>query len=108
MTDPIVEAARAILPRYEVGEVLGRGGWGVVLAGSHRDLQRDVAIKVLSPELTVDAAVRRRFVSEARLLATFDHPHVVRIHDYVEEHETCALVMERLSGGSLRDLVRLA
>lgn len=108
MTDPIVEAARAVLPRYEIGEVLGRGGWGVVLAGSHRDLQRDVAIKVLSPELTVDAAVRRRFVSEARLLATFDHPHVVRIHDYVEEHETCALVMERLSGGSLRDLVRLA
>ena len=106
MTDHF-DSLRKVLGAFELGETLGRGSWGVVLAGHHRHLERDVAVKVLPPDLTSDPAVRRRFAREARLLASLDHPHVVRIYDYVETDDVCALVMERLRGGTLADRARV-
>src|SRR5688500_19261606 len=97
--DQIAEA----LPRYEVGEELGRGAWGVVVAARHRDLERDVAIKQLPPAFGADPAVRARFRAEARLLASLNHPHIVQIHDFVEHETLCLLVMERLDGGTVWD-----
>ena len=91
------------LPAYEVGGVLGQGGFGVVLAGRHRQLDRRVAIKQLSRTVAADVAVRRRFTAEARVLASLDHPHVVPVYDFVEREDLCLLVMELLPGGTLRD-----
>jgi serine/threonine protein kinase len=91
------------LPSYEIGGELGRGGWGVVLAGRHRRLGREVAIKQVAPAFAADPGVRRRFVEEARVLASVDHPHVVPVYDVVEHDGLCALVMELLPGGTLRD-----
>ncbi|MGI9080094.1 MAG: serine/threonine-protein kinase [Acidimicrobiales bacterium] len=91
----------AALPGYEVGAELGRGGWGAVLAGRHRQLGRDVAIKQLPPAFANDPAVRARFIAEARMLASLDHPHVVPIYDYVEQDNVCLLVMENLPGGTV-------
>src|SRR4051794_38943590 len=93
----------AALPAYEIGEVLGRGAFAVVYAARHRHLEREVAIKRLSPELLREPEGRGRFAAEARLLASLDHPHIVRVHDYVEEEEVCAFVMERMTGGTLAD-----
>jgi non-specific serine/threonine protein kinase len=93
----------AALPAYEIGEELGRGAWGVVRAGRHRQLGRDVAIKQLPPIAAADEAVRGRFVSEARVLAALDHPHIVPIYDFVEREGLCLLIMERLTGGTLWD-----
>jgi serine/threonine-protein kinase len=93
------------LPAYELGAPLGRGAFAVVMAARHVRLDREVAIKRLSPELLRDSSARDRFATEARLLASLDHPHVVRVHDYVEEERVCALVMERLHGGTLADRV---
>jgi serine/threonine protein kinase/N-acetylneuraminic acid mutarotase len=92
----------AVLSAYEVGEELGRGTCGVVLQGRHRQLGRLVAIKQLPPTIAADPGVRTRFISEARLLATLDHSHVVRIYDFVDQDGLCLLVMERLTGGSVR------
>lgn len=89
------------LPGYEIGEELGRGGWGVVLAGRHRQLRREVAIKQLPAAFAADPTVRARFVAEARVLAALDHPHVVPVYDYVESQDVCLLVMEKLSGGTV-------
>jgi len=89
------------LPGYEIGEELGRGSFGVVLAGRHRQLGRDVAIKRLSSSLGEDAEIRRRFVNEARLLGGLDHPHVVPVFDFVESDGLLLLVMERLRGGTV-------
>jgi serine/threonine-protein kinase len=80
---------------------LGRGAFGVVIAGRHRQLGREVAIKQLSPALMSDQTVRSRFLAEARVLASIDHPHVVPIYDYVEHEDSCILVMERLAGGTV-------
>ena len=91
------------LPAYELGARLGRGAFAVVFAARHRRLDREVAIKRLAPELLLDSRARDRFATEARLLASLDHPHIVRVHDYVEEENVCALVMERLHGGTLAD-----
>ncbi|SBW29130.1 hypothetical protein FDG2_6480 [Candidatus Protofrankia californiensis] len=89
------------LPGYQVEGELGRGGYGLVLGGRHRLIGRNVAIKVLL-DTAGDADLRARFLSEARVLAELDHPHVVRIHDYIEHQGTCLLVMELLPGGTLR------
>ncbi|MCK9894365.1 serine/threonine-protein kinase [Frankia sp. AgB32] len=98
----------AALPGYELGAELGRGGFGVVLAGRHRLIDRPVAVKVLLDPTEggdvgdSDGGLRTRFLGEARVLAGLDHPHVVRIYDYVESDGLCLLVMEQLTGGSLR------
>src|SRR5215471_2045141 len=97
--DRVAEA----LPGYDVGEELGRGAWGIVLRGEHRRLGRPVAIKELPRAFAADLAVQRRFASEAHLLAGLDHPHVVRVYDYVEKDDLCLLVMELLPGGTVRD-----
>jgi len=101
-----LEQVAAALPSYEIGEEIGRGSTGVVLAARHRRLGRDVAVKMLPRDLAEDERVRRRFVAEARLLASFSHVHIVPIYDFVEEDGLCLLVMERLGGGSLEDYGR--
>ena len=91
------------LPGYDVGEELGRGAWGIVLRGEHRRLRRPVAIKRLPPALAGDPTVQRRFAKEAHLLAGLDHPHIVRVYDYVKQEDLRLLVMELLPGGTVRD-----
>jgi serine/threonine-protein kinase len=93
----------AALPAYEVGGVLGRGGFAVVYAGRHRRLGREVAIKRLSVDLLQAAEARERFSAEARLLAALDHPHIVRVYDFVDDEDVSAFVMERMRGGTLAD-----
>jgi hypothetical protein len=96
-----LEQVGAALPSYEIGEEIGRGSTGIVIAARHRQLGRDVAVKLLPPDLAENDGVRRRFVAEAKLLASFSHVHIVPVYDFVEQDGLCALVMERLSGGTL-------
>jgi serine/threonine-protein kinase len=96
------------LPAYDIGGELGQGGMGVVVSGQHRQLGRRVAIKQLPVAFAADPAVRRRFISEARVLASLDHPHVVPVYDFVEREGICLLVMEFLPGGTLRSQVAAA
>ncbi|MGH9280609.1 MAG: serine/threonine-protein kinase [Acidimicrobiales bacterium] len=97
------ELVRAALPAYDLGGELGRGGWGIVLEARHKRLGREVAIKQLPRAFGADPAVRGRFATEARLLAALDHPHIVRVYDYVEDNGLCLLIMEKLTGGTVRD-----
>jgi hypothetical protein len=89
------------LPGYEIGAELGRGAFGVVVAGRHRQLGREVAIKQLAPGLVQTESVRSRFLVEAQVLASISHPHIVPVYDYVERDDACILVMERLAGGTV-------
>src|SRR6516164_2886145 len=93
------------LPAYDIGDELGQGGMGVVVSGQHRQLGRRVAIKQLPAEFASDPSARRRFVAEAQVLASLDHPHVVPVYDFVERDGLCLLVMELLPGGTLRGRV---
>lgn len=95
------DQTQAALPAYEIAGELGRGGWGVVLEARHRRLNRTVAIKQLPRAFGADPAVRARFVAEAQVLASLDHPHIIPVFDYVEVEGLCLLVMEKLPGGTL-------
>jgi serine/threonine-protein kinase len=105
MTD-LSSSIGAALPDYEVQRELGRGAMGVVYLGRHRRLGRDVAIKEIAGPLADDPEVRSRFLTEARVLASLDHPHVVPVYDYVEEAGRCLLIMEALGGGTVWDRFR--
>ncbi|MFC9997059.1 protein kinase [Nocardia sp. NPDC127526] len=94
---------RAALPGYDIDGQIGRGGCGVVLAGTHRGLHRRVAIKQIPPQFADDMQVRRRFVDEARVMAALDHPHVVPVYDYIEHEDLCLLVLEYLPGGTVEN-----
>ncbi|ANN18355.1 serine/threonine protein kinase [Amycolatopsis orientalis] len=91
----------AALPQYEIGAAIGQGGMGVVFAGVHRSLRRDVAIKQLPWDVLNHAVSSELFDREARVLASLDHPHIVPVYDYVRTGREHLMVMERLDGGTV-------
>jgi HEAT repeat protein len=91
------------LDHYEVLEVVGRGGMGVVLKGFDEKLHRVVAIKVLAAELALSGTSRQRFTREARTAAAVSHEHVVTIHAVEEDHQPPYLVMQFIDGVSLQE-----
>lgn len=92
-----------IAGRYETGEVLGRGGMGEVRAARDLRLGRDVAVKVLSPEVASRPTMRERFEAEAKAAARLNHPNVVAVYDSGVDEGVPFLVMERLPGPTLAD-----
>ncbi|WP_018640745.1 serine/threonine-protein kinase, partial [Parafrankia elaeagni] len=90
---------KAALPDYILGDKLGAGAFGLVLAGEHRQMRRPVAIKVMRAEGPEGTTVN--FAHEARTLAGLNHPHLVRAYDYTEAEGLCLVVMELLAGGTL-------
>jgi hypothetical protein len=90
------------LGHYEVLEVLGQGGFGIVVRAFDDKLQRVVAIKVMSSQLASTSPARRRFLREARSSARVRHENVVQIHA-IEEQPLPYLVMEYIPGQTLQD-----
>lgn len=87
--------------RYEVMEILGRGGMGVVIRGYDTSLGRHSAVKILAPELASNAAARKRFSREARIAAAVVHPHVIPIHTVDQHNGLPYLVMPVVEGASV-------
>ncbi|HYI19405.1 MAG TPA: protein kinase, partial [Solirubrobacteraceae bacterium] len=73
--------------------VVGKGGMGVVYLARQLELERDVALKVISPDLTEDALARGRFLAEARAAAAVEHPNVVPVHAVGTDGDRAYLVM---------------
>ncbi|MFC8100386.1 serine/threonine-protein kinase [Streptomyces sp. NPDC057363] len=100
---------RVIAGRYQLHERLGRGGMGIVWRATDQLLAREVAVKVLPLDETLSAAEarrrRERTLREARAVAQLRHPHVIVVHDIVEDDERAYMVMELVDGGSLADRV---
>jgi serine/threonine protein kinase/dienelactone hydrolase len=86
---------------YEVLEILGAGGMGEVYRAHDPKLARDVAIKIIRPDLLGDADRRRRFLGEARAASTLNHPNVVTVHDIQQADGVDFIVMEYVRGQSL-------
>ena len=99
--------------RYEVGELLGRGGMAEVRKGTDVRLGRTVAIKRLRTDLASDATFQARFRREAQSAASLNHPAIVSVYDTGEEMSTDGsnvaqpyIVMEYVAGRTLRDIIR--
>jgi serine/threonine protein kinase/formylglycine-generating enzyme required for sulfatase activity len=86
---------------YDVLEVLGRGGFGIVFRAFDEVLQRVVAVKVLAPQLAATSPARKRFVREARSAAAVRHEHVVQVYE-VGEHPLPYIAMEFIPGETLQ------
>jgi serine/threonine-protein kinase len=91
------------LEEYEVQEVIGQGGFGVVLKAHEPALQRLVAIKVLSPALAGSLTARKRFTREAQAAAAVCHEHIVAVHAVREVEGLPYLVTQYVAGESLQD-----
>ncbi len=91
---------------YRLEALIGRGGMGVVYRAHDPRLKRDVALKLLAPELAEDRAFRDRFLRESELAAALEHPNVVPIHDVGETDGQLFIVMRLVEGRDLRALLR--
>jgi eukaryotic-like serine/threonine-protein kinase len=90
---------------YEVLEVVGQGGMGIVLKAFDRALHRPVAIKVLAAQYAANGAARKRFEREARAVAAVTHDHVVPVHAVDADAKRPYLVMGMISGRSLQQRI---
>jgi serine/threonine protein kinase len=108
------EQERVLAGRYQVGELIGRGGMADVFEGVDLRLGRKVAIKLLKSDLASDETFESRFAKEAQASAKMAHPTIVRIYDAGEELSTDSngnqiktpfIIMEYVNGKLLRDLM---
>src|SRR2546421_8582973 len=90
---------------YEIEELAGRGGMGVVYRAIQRALRRRVALKVISPELSAEPTIRRLFEGEALLAASIEHPNIVPIYEAGYESELLFMTMRFVTGEDLRGLI---
>ena len=90
---------------YQLGEQLGRGGFGVVYKAVQPLIERDVALKIILPEFADHPNFIRRFEAEAQVVARLEHPHIVPLYDYWREPSVAYLIMRMMRGGSLKDLL---
>ncbi|HZX54434.1 MAG TPA: BTAD domain-containing putative transcriptional regulator, partial [Ilumatobacteraceae bacterium] len=85
---------------YTIHHVIGEGSFGRVLAATQPGTNRDVAIKVIRPDLADDPTFVQRFEAEAQLVARLEHPHIVPLYDYWREPGGAYLVFRLLTGGT--------
>ena len=93
------------LGRYELHQLVGRGGMGLVFRARDLELQRVVAVKTLSLHLASLGAARERFAREGRAIASLSHPHIVQVYDVVIDQQVPALVMQYVPGQTLEDRI---
>lgn len=91
------------LARYRIVERLGEGGMGTVFRAWDERLERDVALKVLNPNVLRRADARQRLREEARLLSRLDHPAIATVHDYDTHEGVDFLVLELVRGQTLAE-----
>src|SRR4051812_26680739 len=93
------------ISRYRIEEQVARGGMGVVYRAGDVALDRSVALKVLTPELSEDQSFRERFVRESRLAAAVDHPHVIPVYEAGDWEGTLYLAMRFVRGADLHTVL---
>jgi predicted Ser/Thr protein kinase len=95
-----------VLGGYRVGDLLGVGGMAVVYRAHQLSLNRPVALKVLSRDVTHDDSFRERFRREAHHAATLEHPNIVPVYDTGEDAGHLYIAMRLVEGGTLADLLQ--
>jgi eukaryotic-like serine/threonine-protein kinase len=94
------------LGRYEILDLLGEGGMGVVFKARDTTLRRDLAIKVMHTQFTRQQDFRDRFLQEAQAAARLDHPCIVPVYDFGQQEDLLYIVMKFVPGDNLEALLR--
>ena len=90
---------------FQITEMIGRGGMGVVYLAHDTKLKRPVAIKSIPAKLAADSTAQLRFRREAELLASLNHPNIAVIHEIIEEEKSGYLVLEHVPGQTLSERI---
>ncbi len=93
-----------VFGRYTLKKILGRGGMGVVWLARDEELEREVALKFLPEVIMGDRGALEELKRETRRNLALTHPHIVRIHDFVQDARTAAISMEYVEGDTLANL----
>ena len=108
-TDPVEELqarlTRTLAGRYEIIRVLGRGGMAIVFLAQDLVLEREVAIKVLPPDMSLDTKLIPRFQQEAKTAAKLDHPNIIPIYRVESEAGLDYFVMKYVNGRTLEQVL---
>lgn len=94
------------IDRYEIKELLGKGGMAAVYLAHDPHFARDVAIKLLPREFLHDDKFRARFDNEAKFIASLEHPAIVPVYDYGHFEGQPFIIMRHMAGGSLADKLK--
>ena len=92
--------------RYEIRSKIGAGGMGEVYVGYDTELNRNVAIKILSTEFSSDENRKNRFRQEARAISALNHPNILTIYEIGENEHGSFLVTELIDGSTLRGIIK--
>ncbi len=92
--------------KYQLIDLLGRRGMGNVFLAQHTTMNRKVALKIVSKKIGQDPQLLKRFLDEARAIATLDHDNIVRAYSVDKEGDCYYIVMEYVEGRDLEDIVR--
>ena len=103
---PAPEELAPLFPQFEILEILGQGGMGVVYKARQNDLDRLIALKVLPTSLGRDPAFAERFTREAKALASLNHPNLVAVYSFGKAGEHFWFAMEYVDGINLRQRLR--
>ena len=101
-----LEPGTLLNERYRVRRIIGGGGFGTVYLVEDTVVREDMVLKVLSPQLSLDANMIRRFVQELRLTRRISHPNVIRIYDLIDLGGAQAISMEHFEGRDLGSVMR--
>jgi len=93
--------AAVLSANYELENEIGRGGMGIVYCARDKRLKREIAVKVLPPELSFRADIRQRFLREAETAAQLNHPNIVPIYTVEEKDNLVYFVMSYIKGDNL-------
>lgn len=94
------------LDEYTLRDLLGQGGMSAVYRAYQEELDRYVAVKVLSSKLAQETGYIQRFSGEAKMAAGLEHPHIVPVYDYGTKDGMSYVVMRLLTGGTLKDRLK--
>jgi len=105
-SDPRKLKPGVVIAGYRIESLLGKGGMGHVFRATQLSMNREVALKVLSPRLAGRRSFRSRFIREARNAGAFQHPHLIGVHDVGEGEGYLFFSMELVDGESVKDILK--
>ncbi len=94
-----------IISHYKIMEELGRGGMGVVYKARDVKLDRLVALKFLTPQISGDEEEKKRFIHEAKAAAALNHSNIITVHEIGDHESQVFIAMEYVDGRTLKDLI---
>lgn len=92
--------------KYVASDIIGRGAFAIVYGGVHSSLNMPVTIKMMKYDLAMNPEFLKRFVNEAKIVAKLNHENIVKVFDIMERYRTVFIILERLTGAALNDLLR--